>query len=238
MIFTAEAVDKRGKLFKIISELGVVHYFSTARGEAAQKEILQKEAQKLLDGYGKKLSPTAWIALGKKTGFELRRSMTELEKLISFVGERTLVEKNDVEEVVGKTKEDSVFDLTTALSEKNQLAALAALRALLDQGTHHLIILTMIVREIRLLLQARILVDSAKLPKFSSNMEYGSFQKNILPVLSGFADTMSMPSRMRASSRFGVTSAASGTSRRAITCSASWSSSRSPEVATITGSST
>jgi hypothetical protein len=51
----------------------------------------------------------------------------------------------------------------------------------------------MIVREIRLLLQARILVDSAKLPKFSSNMEYGSFQKNILPVLSGFADTMSMP---------------------------------------------
>ena len=51
----------------------------------------------------------------------------------------------------------------------------------------------MIVREIRLLLQARILVDSGKLPKFNNNMEYGSFQKNILPVLSGFADTMSMP---------------------------------------------
>ena len=193
LIFTAEAVDKRSKLFKIISELGVVYYFSMARGEAAQKEILQKEAQKLLDGYGKKLSPTAWIALGKKTGFELRRSMTELEKLISFVGERTLVEKNDVEEVVGKTKEDSVFDLTTALSEKNQLAALAALRALLDQGTHHLIILSMIVREIRLLLQAIILVDSGKMPKFNNNMEYGSFQKNVLPVLSGFADTLSMP---------------------------------------------
>jgi DNA polymerase-3 subunit delta len=193
LIFTAEAVDKRGKLYKIISELGVVLYFGAARGEAAQKEILKKEAQKLLDGYGKKLSPAAWIALGKKTGFELRRSLTELEKLIFFVGDRGAVEEKDVEEVVGKTREDSIFDLTTALSEKNQLAALAALRALLDQGTHHLIILSMIVREIRLLLQARILVDSAKLPKFSSNMEYGSFQKNILPVLSGFADTMSMP---------------------------------------------
>ncbi len=193
LIFTAEAVDKRGKPFKIISELGIVLYFGTARGEAAQKEILQKEAQKLLDGYGKKLSPAAWIALGKKTGFELRRSMTELEKLISFAGERTIVEKDDVEEVVGKTKEDSIFDLTAALSEKNQLAALDALRALLDQGTHHLIILSMIVREIRFLLQARILVDSAKLPKFNSSMEYGWFQKNIHPVLSGFADTMSMP---------------------------------------------
>ena len=193
LIFTAEAVDKRGKLYKIISELGVVLYFGTARGEAAQKESLKKEAQKLLDGYGKKLSPAAWIALGKKTGFELRRSLTELEKLIFFVGERGTVEEKDVEEVVGKTREDSIFDLTTALSEKNQLSALAALRALLDQGTHHLIILTMIVREIRLLLQARILMDSAKLPKFNNNMEYGWFQKNIHPVLSGFADTMSMP---------------------------------------------
>ena len=193
LIFTAEAVDKRGKLYKIISDAGVVLYFGTARGEAAQKEILKKEAQKLLDGYGKKLSPSAWIALGKKTGFELRRSLTELEKLVFFVGERGTVEEKDVEEVVGKTREDSIFDLTTALSEKNQLAALAALRALLDQGTHHLIILSMIVREIRLLLQARILVDSAKLPKFKNNMEYGWFQKNIHPALSGFADTMSMP---------------------------------------------
>jgi len=186
LIFTAEAVDKRGKIYKIISELGVVLYFGTVRGEAAQKESLKKEAQKLLDGYGKKLSPTAWIALGKKTGFELRRSLTELEKLIFFVGDRGTVEEKDVEEVVGKTREDSIFDL-------NQLAALTALRALLDQGTHHLIILSMIVREIRLLLQARILVDSGKLPKFNNNMEYGSFQKNLLPVLSGFADTMSMP---------------------------------------------
>ena len=120
----------------------------------------------------------------------MRRSLTELEKLIFFVGERGTVEEQDVEDVVGKTREDSIFDLTTALSEKNQLAALAALKALLDQGTHHLMILTMIVREIRLLLQARILVDSAKLPKFNSSMEYGWFQKNIHPVLSEFADTV------------------------------------------------
>ncbi len=193
LIFTAEDVDKRGKLYKIIAELGIVLYFGAVRGEAAQKESLKREAQKLLDDYGKKLSPTAWIALGKKTGFELRRSLTELEKLIFFVGERGTVEEKDVEEVVGKTSEDSIFDLTTALSEKNQLAALAALRSLLDQGTHHLMILTMIVREIRLLLQARILVDSGKLPKFNSSMEYGWFQNNIHPVLSGVADTISIP---------------------------------------------
>jgi len=41
----------------------------------------------------------------------------------------------------------------------------------------------MLVREIRLLLQARILVDSGKLPKFTPGMEYGWFQKIIYPAI-------------------------------------------------------
>jgi DNA polymerase-3 subunit delta len=193
IILTADAVDKRKKIFKIVSDAGVVLYFGPTKGEAAQKELLKQQARKLLESNGKNLTPAAWIALGKKTGFELRRSLAELEKLIFFVGDSSSIDEKDVEEVVGKTREDSIFDLTAALSEKNQLAALAALRALLDQGLHHLMILTMIVREVRLLLQAMILVDSGKLPKFSNPMDYGWFSKNIHPQLTGLAATMTMP---------------------------------------------
>jgi DNA polymerase-3 subunit delta len=193
IILTADTVDKRKKIFKIVSDAGVVLYFGQTKGETAQKELLKNSARKLLESYGKNLTPAAWISLGKKTGFELRRSLVELEKLVFFVGDRGSVEEKDVEEVVGKTREDSIFDLTTALSEKNQRAALAALRALLDQGIHHLMILSMIVREIRLLLQARILVDSTKMPKFNNNMEYGWFSKNIHPALSELASTMDLP---------------------------------------------
>lgn len=182
LIFTAEVVDKRKKIYKIISDLGVVHYFGEVKKEYARKEVLQKEAQKLLDSCGKKMSPAAWVALGGKTGFDFRRSMSELEKLISFVGKRSIVEKDDVEEAVGRTREDDIFALTNALSEKNHLAALEALKNLLDQGIHHLVILSMIVREIRLLLQARALVDSGKLPKFSHSMEYGLFQMSVYPA--------------------------------------------------------
>jgi DNA polymerase-3 subunit delta len=189
LIFTAETADKRKKIYKIIADLGIILYFGTARGEAAQKEILQKEAQKLLDRYGKKLSPAAWVSLGKKTGFELRRSIMEMEKLVFFVGDRPVIEEKDVAEVVGKTKEDSIFDLTAALSEKNQLAALQALKDLMDQGLHHLMILTMISREIRLLLHAAILVGSGTLPRFNNNMEYGWFQKNVYPALNRPANT-------------------------------------------------
>jgi len=190
LILTADAVDKRKKIFKIIFDIGEVLYFGKARGEAAQKENLIKEAQDLLEMYGKKLTPAAWIALGQKTGWELRRSMTELEKLVFFVGESPLIEEKDVEEVVGRTKEDSIFALTSALSEKNQLAALNALKALLDQGLHHLMILTMIVREIRFLLQAGILVNEEKIPALKKNADYGWFQKNVYPQLNEIAESM------------------------------------------------
>lgn len=191
LILTAETVDKRKKIFKIIEKMGLVLHFGEIKGEAATKEILKLEAQKLLGSCGKSMAPAAWIVLGRKTGFQLRPSLNELQKLISFVGERSVIEEKDVEAVVGKTREDSVFDLTNALSEKNAAAALSALKALLDQGTHHLMILTMISREIRLLLQASILVRSGKLPKFSPHMEFGSFQKNIYPALTGLVSNIS-----------------------------------------------
>jgi DNA polymerase-3 subunit delta len=180
-------VDKRKKIFKVIDKTGVILHFGALKGEAATRETLKSEAQKLLGRCGKTLSPAAWIALGKKTGFQLRLSLNELEKLIAFAGERPVIGDKDVEAVVGKTREDSIFDLTAALSEKNTRAALAALCALLDQGEHHLMILTMIGREIRLLLQASLLAGSGRLPGLAPNMDYGAFQKTVYPAVARLA---------------------------------------------------
>jgi DNA polymerase-3 subunit delta len=184
LIFTAEAVDKRKKIYKVIEETGVIKHFSEVKKEQARAEILQKESEKLLNKFGKKMSTAAWVALGRKTGFDFRRSISELEKLISFVGDSELIDKDDVDEAVGKTKEDEIFALTNALGEKKQFAAFDSLQNLLDQGIHHLMIMTMISREIRLLLQARVLVDSGKLPKFNDSMEYGWFQSILYPAFS------------------------------------------------------
>jgi DNA polymerase-3 subunit delta len=184
IIFTAQIVDKRKKIFKAVSETGTVIYFGKTRSAALQKDKLIKEAGRLLQKSGKKMSTGAWNKLGRKTGWELRNSMMELEKLIFFVGDRHIIEEADVEKAVGITSEDSVFELTTAMSEKNSSSALAALKRLLDQGEHHLMILTMLSREIRFLLQARILMDAKKLPPYRKGLEFSWFQKNIHPGLS------------------------------------------------------
>ncbi|HDQ03384.1 MAG TPA: DNA polymerase III subunit delta [Deltaproteobacteria bacterium] len=184
VIFTAQAVDKRKRFFKVVEAMGRVIYFGRTKKEARQKDALIKEARQVLDKSGKKMTPEAWTALGKKTGWEMRQSVRELEKLIIFTGNSQTIRDSDVEEAVGKTKEESVFELTSSLSEKNTSGALAALKALFDQGTHHLIILSMLVREVRLLLQARILLDENTLPPFKSGREFGWFKNNIYPALS------------------------------------------------------
>lgn len=191
LILTAETVDKRKKIFKVFEKIGVILPFAAIRTEAVSKEMLKLEAQKMLSRYGKILTPAAWVALGRKTGYQLRPSLNELQKLIDFAGERAAIDEKDVEAVVGKTKEDSIFDLTNALSEKNAVAALCALKALLDQGEHPLMILTMIGREIRLLLQAVILVNSEKIPRINSHMDFASFQKNVYPSVSRLAANFS-----------------------------------------------
>lgn len=190
LILTAEAVDKRKKLFKVIDKAGIVLHFGRAKTEATSRQALKDEAEKLFDRYGKRLTSGAWAALGGKTGYQLRSSLNELQKLILYTGERPVIDEKDVEAVVSRTKEDSVFDLTNALAEKNTKAALAALAVLLGQGEHHLMILTMISREIRHLLQALILTRSGKLPQVTAHTQYGAFQKNIYPALAGlFAES-------------------------------------------------
>lgn len=183
LIITAEAVDKRKKLFKIISETGIIFHFSSVKGESRQRNVLMDAARDFLAKSGKKLSSNAWIAIGKKTGFNLTESMGALETLITYTGERTLIEESDVDEVVGKTKEDTVFDLTSALTDRNLHKALSSLKDLFDHGVSHLLILSMLAREIRFLLHAKIFIESGKLNSFHPNMNYDAFHKSVYPVI-------------------------------------------------------
>jgi DNA polymerase-3 subunit delta len=186
LILTAMAVDKRKLLFKQIQEKGKILHFPSVKGfkgEARQKVLLLERAQELLAQKGKRLGADAWQAFGRKTGFDLRESMLALEKLILYTGAKREVGAADVEEVIGKTREDTVFDLTSALVEKKLPQALVILRELLEQGVHHLVIMKMLTREVRLLIYARLLAASGKLAAFSSKMDFSRFQGSVYPAI-------------------------------------------------------
>lgn len=183
LIITAGAVDKRKRLFKIMAERGVVLNFNRSRMEEKQRSQVFEAAGDALRKMGKSMNPEAIMALGRKTGFDLRKSMAELEKLIAYTGDRRRIEEADVDDVVGKSREDSIFELTSSLAGKNPGKALLIMRNLLDQGVHSLVILAMIIREVRFLLHAKLLMATGAFSLFDPRMDFSRFQKTVLPVL-------------------------------------------------------
>ncbi|MCX5819326.1 MAG: DNA polymerase III subunit delta [Deltaproteobacteria bacterium] len=183
LILTAETVDRRKRLFKAISTLGRILTFAKIKGEARQQQAVMEMAAGLLGEWGKRLSSGAWAALGRKTGFDIRESLAAIEKLITYVGGKTVIEAADVEAVIGRTKEERGFDLTGAIAERNLTAALRSLRELLDQGDPPLMIFSMITKEIRFLLHAKLLIASGRLKGFRANMIFPQFQKSVYPSL-------------------------------------------------------
>jgi len=187
LIMTAGAVDRRKKLFRVITETGVVLAFNRSRAEEKQKDQMLEAAGEVLRRKGKSMGPEAMMALGRKTGFDLRKSMAEIEKLIAYTGERRQIEEGDVEDVVGKTREDSIFELTSAVAGKNPGAALVIMKDLLDQGVHPLVMLAMVTREMRFLLHAKLLLAVDRFRLFDPRMDFGRFQKTVLPVLKAWS---------------------------------------------------
>lgn len=183
LIITADTVDTRKKLFKTISRVGKVFSFPELKREDVRERTFVDKSRELLAGSGKKLTAGAVAAIGRKTGFHLSQSMEAVEMLIAFTGEREVIEEEDVEEVIGRTKEDTVFDLTNALVDRDAQKALLSLKNLFEQGVHHLRILAMIAREIRLLLHAKMLIRSGMLSSFRSDMDFNQFQAQVYPLI-------------------------------------------------------
>lgn len=193
LILTAETVDRRKRLFKTLAGLGPVLAFERIAGEGklkdqARQQAVQELAAPILARQGKRLSAGAWTALGAKTGFETRESLGAIEKLITYAGQRPQIEAADVEALVGRTKEDSVFAFTGALAARNLAGSLAALGALLERGEPPLRVFAMIIREIRLLLQAKLLALSGRIGAVPPEMDYARFQKAVLPAVKQLTD--------------------------------------------------
>ncbi len=181
-------VDRRKKLFKIVSDIGVALSFSQVKGEKNQKKLLRDTTKEFLAEKGKKLTAGASLALERMTGSDLRQFRGALEKLVIYTGDRSLIEEKDVGAVIERAKEDSIFDLTSALAGKNLKRALLSLNDIQDGGVHYLVILTMVYREIRLLLHAKIFLRSKRLSSFYPEMDYNRFQNSVYPEIKKLAD--------------------------------------------------
>jgi DNA polymerase-3 subunit delta len=188
LIITAETIDKRRRLFKVIHGMGLIVDCSVPKSErqadkAVQDSVLALKKEDLLKKSGKTISGPAYASLRGMTGFDLRTFSDNLTKLIDFVGEREEITESDVLFVVKRTKEDPIFEFTNAVSDKNIDDALFYLGSLLSGGVHPLQILTALVNQVRRLLIVKVFVEKLPREQRHTGASYHHFQRSVLPLM-------------------------------------------------------
>ena len=107
---------------------------------------------------GGKFEPSAASALAAAVGNDTSLAASEIEKLLLYVDYARPVETSDVEELVSGVVSVSVFDMVDSLVSGNAKEALRTLHHLMsDQEIPQLF--AMIVRQFRLLVQVREILD-------------------------------------------------------------------------------
>ncbi|MBW1896622.1 MAG: DNA polymerase III subunit delta [Deltaproteobacteria bacterium] len=188
LILTTDIVDKRRKLYKTIKKVGVVIDCSIPKGDRKadkqkQQDALKHHTKAALTPARKMLAPGTFEVLYERVGSDMRRFNSELEKLISFVGDRKEILPSDVEEVSKRTKEDPIYEMSSAIADRDWGKALFYLHSLLKNNIHPLQVLAAAANQVRKLLLAKDLVRGKYGRGWRQGISYGAFQKTVLPQL-------------------------------------------------------
>ncbi|UCF93965.1 MAG: hypothetical protein JSW39_07330 [Desulfobacterales bacterium] len=191
LIITTETADKRQTLFKTIARQGVVIDCAVPKGDRradkiAQEAVLAETMQAILHSSKKTVDRGAYAALCELTGFDLRTFSSNLEKLISYVGDRDRITAEDVQAVLKRTKKDPIYDLTNAIAERKPEQALFFLDSLLADEFHPLQILTAVANQIRKLLLVKDFVESSYGTGWQAACPYRHFENNIMPAIAAY----------------------------------------------------
>ena len=114
-------------------------------------------------------TPEAAAALAAHIGSDTQLAALEIDKLLTYVDYKRPVEVQDVEELTAQTGQADVFTMVDALANGNSRQAIGLLHRLLEEQDP-LSLFGMIVRQFRLLVQARELIDEGKGGQIAAEM--------------------------------------------------------------------
>jgi DNA polymerase-3 subunit delta len=163
VIFIAEALDRRRRLYTTVRRIGEIREFPRlfARDVPAWIRTWARDHKVRID-------PDAVDALVALVGTGLRQIAMELEKILAYVGDRQSIGVRDVEATASHLAESTIFMLVDAIGERRTDTALRYLGEILRDAAPPYV-LFMIARQFRMLLRTVTLVrrktSAAMLPQ-------------------------------------------------------------------------
>lgn len=158
LVVVADKVDKRRKIYKAFDKNGIIIEVNRIKGKEVREwlDIKLREVDKKFDFEANQyflevVSRMANISIGFLD--------QEINK-ISLYTENKIITKKELVEIFAGIPEVSIFSLTDAIGERKIIKALALLKEQISNGEPFLRILTMVIREVRLLLRAKQLKEA------------------------------------------------------------------------------
>jgi len=149
VVFKGTKIDQRLKFYKFIDLKGeVIEYRGFAPWE---QDELRLWLRRRVESQGKKISDPALGLLLEICGTNLRFLAGELEKIITYVGERETIKESDVL-ALASSGEKNVFHLLDALRSKNLKKALVVFQNLFKNKEDLFSLLGAIAAQYRMML--------------------------------------------------------------------------------------
>ena len=148
LAFFEETAAKNKRIFKLIAKNGNV-----CECGPDTEEVLVSWMARGFAAAGKKVRKSTLELLTGRVGLDYDLLRREVEKLVSYVGDREVVEDADVLTISSEVAESRIFDMLQAMCEKNTRKVLAKYRDLLANREAPLYILAMLRMQLRTMLQ-------------------------------------------------------------------------------------
>jgi DNA polymerase-3 subunit delta len=151
-----DGLDKRRKFYRLIEKIGEVREFKRF-SEWEQDKVLAWIVNRV-KLCGKKIGSHAANLLIEIVGPNLRMLDKEIEKIATYIGDRDLIEEPDVSRLASSGEMDA-FALSNALRDKNIQEALKCLSRLFKDNHDPHMLVGMLAKLYRMLLQVKYLED-------------------------------------------------------------------------------
>ncbi|HHD57513.1 MAG TPA: DNA polymerase III subunit delta [Desulfobulbaceae bacterium] len=187
LILLAEEVDKRKAFYRYLKKNQVIVDLSVDKGagskaQKAQRGVLVELMTTTIREMGKTMAPGVMDQLLDRIGFYPVAVVMETEKLCLSIGERNRIELDDLNAMVGRTRQEALFELTGAIGDQQPAKALTIAGHLLDDQVHPLAIIATLRNYARRLLLFKALGQQPQYG-YTPGMPANIFQRQCLPAL-------------------------------------------------------
>ena len=160
LILTATKLDRREKFSISIDKNGTVILC-----QPLYKQNLEMWVSQRIKRSGKSIDKDAINLLTEAEGNDMLTLNNDIEKLVLYCGDRKNISMKDVAMVSGGMRSVSVFELVNSIVDRRLKDAISSLKRAIDDGEPPVKILFFIVREFRIILKARTLIDAGESPE-------------------------------------------------------------------------